>query len=99
VSAQVDLVLRPTGALEGKVTRDGRPFPDTVVIATRQWGTTNFFVMTGPDGRFALDTLAPGPQLLYAFVNRSKDVLVRTVTVDAGGRLHADLDVRTGPSR
>jgi hypothetical protein len=60
-SAEVDLVLRPTGALEGRITRDGRPFPDTVVIATRQLLSANFFVMSGPDGRFALDTLAPGP--------------------------------------
>jgi protocatechuate 3,4-dioxygenase beta subunit len=95
-SAELDLVLRPTGALEGRVTRDGRPFADTVVIVTRQLRTANFFVMTGPDGRFALDALAPGPQLVYAFVNRHKDMVIRAVTVEAGQRAHADLDVRTG---
>ena len=95
-SARLDLVLRPTGALDGRVTRDGQPFPETVVIATRQMGTSNFFVMSGPDGRFALDALAPGPQLLYAFVNRNKDFLVRSITVEPGQRAHADLEVRTG---
>jgi RNA polymerase sigma factor (sigma-70 family) len=95
-SAQLDLMLRPTGSLDGRVTRDGRPFPDTVVIATRQLGTANFFVMSGPDGRFALDTLAPGPQLLQAFVNRRKDLLLRAVAIEPGQRAHADLEVRTG---
>jgi RNA polymerase sigma factor (sigma-70 family) len=95
-SAQLDLVLRPTGAIEGRVTRDGHPFADTVVIATRQLRTANFFVMTGPDGRFALDSLAPGPQLLQVFMNRNKDSLLRSVTVEAGQRARVDLDVRTG---
>jgi len=96
LSAQVDLVLRQTGSLEGKVTRDGQPFADTVVIATARESTANFFVMTGPDGRYALDTLAPGPQMVLAFVNRRKDMLTRAVTVEAGRRARADLDVRTG---
>jgi protocatechuate 3,4-dioxygenase beta subunit len=97
LSAQIDLVLQPTGSLEGRVTRDGRPFPETVVIATRQYKTANFFVLSGPDGGFALDTLAAGPQLLYAFVNRNKDMLIRAVTIEPGKRGHADLEVRTGP--
>jgi protocatechuate 3,4-dioxygenase beta subunit len=96
-SAEVDLVLRPTGALEGRISRDGRPFPDTVVIATRQLFTANFFVMSGPDGRFALDALAPGPQLLQVFVNRRKDMLLRSITVEPGQRAHVDVEVRTGP--
>jgi AcrR family transcriptional regulator len=95
-SAQLDLVLRSTGSLEGRVTRDGSPFADTVVIATRQLMTANFFVMTGPDGRFALDTLAPGRQVLQVFVNRHKDMLLKAVTIEAGQRAHVDLEVRSG---
>jgi RNA polymerase sigma factor (sigma-70 family) len=97
LSAQVDLVLRETGSLEGKVTRDGQPFADTVVITAARGTAANFFVMTGPDGRYALDTLAPGPQTVLAFVNRRKDMVTRAVTVEAGRRASADLEVRTGP--
>jgi hypothetical protein len=95
-SAQLDLVLAPTGSLEGRVLRDGRPFPETVVIATRQLRTANFFVMSGPDGRFALDALAPGPQILMVFVNRKKDFFARAVTIEPGQRAHVDLEIPSG---
>ena len=95
-SAQVDLVLRATGSLEGRITRDGRPFPDTVVIVSPQLGLSNFFVTSGPDGRYALDALAPGPQILIGFLNRHKDMTMRGVTIEAGRRAQADLAVRTG---
>jgi protocatechuate 3,4-dioxygenase beta subunit len=96
-SAHVDLMLQATGSLEGKVTRDGQPFADTVVIATARETTANFFVMTGPDGRYALDTLAPGPQMVMAFINRRKDAVSRLITVEPGRRARADLEVKSGP--
>jgi hypothetical protein len=67
------------------------------VIATHQLGTSKFFVLSGPDGHFALDVLAPGPQLVCAFVNRRKDLLVRAVDIEPGRRAHADLEVHSGP--
>jgi hypothetical protein len=95
-SAQVDLVLGPTGSLEGRFMRDGQPFADTVVLASPAFGLANFFVRSGPDGRFALDVLRAGSYVLQGFLNRHKDMLVAPVTVEAGRRLTADLDLRTG---
>jgi RNA polymerase sigma factor (sigma-70 family) len=96
-NSEVELVLRPAGSLEGRITRDGRPFADTVVIASPELGLNNFFVVSGQDGRYALDSLTPGSYLLIAFLNRNKDMLMRTVAIEAGRRARADLDARTGP--
>jgi hypothetical protein len=92
----IDLRLAPVGSLAGTITRDGRPFADTVVIATPQLGRSNFFVVTGADGRYAFDRLASGAYQLVVFLGRSKDQLMRPIEVKAGRRAQADVDVRTG---
>ena len=94
--ANVDLTLERTGSLEGRVTRDGQPFADTVVIASPRLERMNYFVTTGPDGHYALDTLPPGVFRLVVFLNRQKDQMFRTVEVASGNRARADFDVRTG---
>jgi RNA polymerase sigma-70 factor (ECF subfamily) len=94
--AELDLRLVATGALEGRVLRDGRPFADTVVIATPAFMQSNYFVTSGPDGRFAFDMLAAGEHTLLVFLGRTKDSLGRRVVVEAGRRTQADLDVRSG---
>src|SRR5687767_11689202 len=50
--AELDLVLQPTGSLEGVLTRDGKPLPETPVVASPRGTRGNFFVVSGPDGRF-----------------------------------------------
>jgi hypothetical protein len=95
-AATVDLHLRPTGGLEGRVTRDGQAFADTVVIASPRLERMNYFVTSGPDGHYALDTLAAGVYRLVVFLNRHKDQMFRTVKVEAGTRARADFDLRTG---
>jgi hypothetical protein len=102
-SAEVDLVLAATGAVEGKVTRDGQPVPDTVVIANPIGATgQNFFVVTGSDGSYALDTLTAGSYQLYPMIGgggpRPKDMYFRAVEVEAGQRAHADVAITTGPA-
>jgi RNA polymerase sigma factor (sigma-70 family) len=94
--ASVDLTLKPTGSLEGRVTRDGQPFADTVVIASPRIERMNYFVTTGPDGHYALDTLPQGVFRLVVFLNRQKDLVFRTVKVAAGTRTRADIDATTG---
>jgi hypothetical protein len=85
-------------ALVGRITRDGRPFPETVVIATPQLERSNFFVVSGPDGRYAFDALAPGAYHLVVFLGRNKDMVMRPVEVAVGRRTEADAEVRTGTS-
>jgi RNA polymerase sigma factor (sigma-70 family) len=95
--ASIDLTLKSTGSLAGRVTRDGQPFADTVVIASPPLARMHYFVTTGPDGHYALDTLPSGVFRLMVFLNRQKDQMFRTVEITAGQRARADLDVRIGP--
>ncbi len=100
-SATLDLVLAATTGLEGKVTRGGTPLPDTVVIANPIGAVgSNFFVVTGPDGTFALDTLAPGSYVLYPMLGggggRPKDMYVRRVDLVLGKKAKVEIDAAPG---
>ncbi len=100
-SAVVDLVLQATGGVDGTVTRGGQPLADTVVIANPLGApSSNFFVVTGPDGSFAFDALTAGDYFLYPMLggggNRPKDMALHTVTVTAGRRARIALDASGG---
>jgi RNA polymerase sigma factor (sigma-70 family) len=100
-SATLELVLRPTSGITGKVTRNGAPLADTVVIANPIGAVaSNFFVVTGPDGTFALDALAPGAYVVYPMLggggNRPKDMYTRKVEVVAGANAKVDIDATPG---
>ncbi len=101
-SATLDLVLQPTAALEGKITRGGAPVPDAIVIAAPIGAiNSNFFVQTGPDGTYAHDALAPGAYLVYPMLgqggSRPKDMYVRRIEVTPGKRTRGDIDATPGP--
>lgn len=101
-SATLDLVLAATSALEGKVTRNGQPLADTVIIANPIGAVaSNFFVTTGPDGTFTLDALAPGSYIVYPMLggggNRPKDMYARRAEVTLGAKTHVDIDATPGP--
>jgi RNA polymerase sigma factor (sigma-70 family) len=100
-SAALDLVLAPTTSLTGKVTKNGTPLPDTVVIANPIGAVaSNFFVVTGPDGTFALDALAPGAYIVYPMLGegggRPKDMYTRKVEVALGTKTKVDIDATPG---
>ncbi len=100
-SAVVDLVLEPVGSVDGKITRGGQALGDTVVIANPIGAvSSNFFVVTGPDGTFALDALTPGYYFIYPMLggggNRPKDMALRTVEVSAGERVKIEIDASPG---
>jgi uncharacterized GH25 family protein len=101
-SLTIDLVLAPTTKLEGKVTKAGAPLADTVIIANPIGAlASNFFVTTGPDGTFALDSLAPGAYIVYPMLggggSRPKDIYTRKVELVLGKTTHIDVDATPGP--
>jgi len=56
----IQLLLKPFGALEGRVTRNGAPVTKVFVSAQSQSvPAARFGVMTDTDGKFRLDRLAP----------------------------------------
>lgn len=96
-SAEVDLVLAPTGSVSGVVRVDGTPLADTIIIASPANGSSaNFFVTTGPDGSFALDTLTPGLYAVTPIIGDSGDKYFRRVDVVTGQRAQVDIDITTG---
>lgn len=100
-SVTVDLVLAPTTKLEGTVTKSGAPLADTVIIANPIGAlASNFFVTTGPDGAFTLDTLAPGAYVVYPMVggggSRPKDMYTRKVELVLGKTTRVDIDATPG---
>jgi hypothetical protein len=62
---------------------------------------SSFFVVTGPDGTFALDALAPGLYVVSPMLggggSRPKDIYSRKVEVTMGKRAHVEIDTTPGP--
>jgi hypothetical protein len=102
-SATIDLVIAPTTSIDGLVTREGKPLGDTVVIAKPIGAIgSNFFVVTGPDGTFALDALAPGAYLVSPMVGgggpKPKDIYIVRADLVLGTRTHVEVDATPGPA-
>ena len=102
-SATIDLVIAPTTSIDGVVTREGKPLGDTVVIAKPIGAIgSNFFVVTGPDGTFALDALAPGAYLVSPMVGgggpKPKDIYIVRADLVLGTRTHVEVDTTPGPA-
>ncbi|HTL36711.1 MAG TPA: sigma-70 family RNA polymerase sigma factor [Kofleriaceae bacterium] len=100
-SVTLDLVLHATGGLTGKVTRNGQPLGDTVVIASpigAMW--SSFFVTTGPDGMFAFDSLAPGSYVVYPMLGgKGKGPMnnyLRRVEVTLDKKANVEIDATQG---
>jgi hypothetical protein len=101
-SAVVDLILQPTGGLDGTITSGGRPLADTIVIANPIGAiSSNFFVVTGADGSFAFDALTAGTYLVYPMIGggggKPKDMVVRAARIEAGGRASLAIEATPGP--
>src|SRR5688572_24768156 len=61
---------------------------------------SNFFVISGPDGGFVLDALAPDTYVVLAMLggggSQPKDMFARRVEVVAGARARVELDATPG---
>ncbi len=99
-SEQVDLILEPVGRLRGTITLDGKPLADTAVVANPEAATTsNFFVVTGPDGSYAFDQLTAGKYIIYPMIGGGRgprDMHIKAATVVAGKDSTIDVSVSTG---
>lgn len=100
-SAEIDLVLHATGSLEGRVTRRGQPLTEQVVIVNPIAASkSNFFVTSGPDGRFAFERLTAGEYTVSTIVGgggmEPKDVYFRRVVIESSKRATADIAVSDG---
>jgi len=95
-SAQVDLVLEPMAALEGKVTRGGKPAASTLVMANPQSAVRGSFIVTaGSDGTYRFDRLTPDSYLVSALKvaggRGSSDLHTRTVVLESGKTVKLDI--------
>jgi hypothetical protein len=106
-SVSIDLVLAATGKLTGVVRASGTPVGETVVIVSPLGAiASNFFVITGADGSFALDTLTAGHYIVFPMIGgggghpgviaRPKDVYMRPVEIARGETTTADIDFEIG---
>ena len=101
-SVVIDLVLEATGGLDGKLTKGGAPLAETVIIVNPMAASgSNFFVVTGEDGSFALDTLAGGDYIVSGMIGgggpKPKDMHMKRVTVTPGARAKVAIEVTGGP--
>ncbi len=101
-SATLDLLLQKTSGLDGVITRDGKPLGDTIVIANPIGAShANFFSVTGADGTFALDALAPGTYIVYPIIGgggmRPKDMYIVKAELVLGKRARVSIDTSPGP--
>jgi hypothetical protein len=100
-SAEVDLVLQPTGELRGKITRNGTPLAEAVIIANPVGANkSNFFVITGADGSYAFELLTAGDYFVSVVLGggggKPKDVYARVVKVVAKQTVELPIDVVEG---
>src|SRR5262249_36620517 len=88
-SVQLDLPLKPLGALEGRVTRGGRPMGGATVMAQPQQASRGTFMVTaGTDGAYRFDKLTPDTYLLSVLEagggGRASSMNTKLATVDTG---------------
>ncbi|HEY0252877.1 MAG TPA: hypothetical protein VGC41_15180, partial [Kofleriaceae bacterium] len=89
--------------LDGKVTRSGAPLGDTPVLANPIGaGGQTFFTVTGADGSFAFDALAPGAYAVSPMIGgggaKPKDIYLVRADVQLGARAHLSIDATAGPN-
>jgi hypothetical protein len=98
-SLHIDLVLASPGAIEGTITRGGKPLPRFQVTAAPHPIANNasFVVKTDADGKYRFDRLVPGEYLVTATGGMHPIAGVtqsgQLVTVVAGEAARFDVDL------
>lgn len=102
-SVSVDLVLEPTGAIEGRVSRGGQPVEAILVNAYPQAmaHSSNFVVRSGPAGDYRIDRVTAGDYVVTAMAGSSPLSGISSqgvpVTVAPGQTARADLTLPETP--
>lgn len=103
LSRDIDLVIGATSTLNGLVSRDGQPIPYMQVTASpRDIPRAQFAVISGPDGRYQFDVLAPGSYRVRIedtadAVSAPRHILRKSVSVEEGQPAQLDIDLVMGP--
>lgn len=99
-NSSVDLLLIPTGAIEGLVTKAGEPVANISINASPRSiaNSSNFVVKTGADGRFRFERVAPDKYLVSAMIGVTPVGGISmqsgvTVDVPEGGTAAANLEL------
>jgi hypothetical protein len=98
-SPTIDLRLAGVGGVAGRVRVGGKPAGGAQVVATAAGATKqNTLVTTAPDGTYLIDRLAAGEYQVIAQVGAGMGgtMASKSVTVVAGKRAQADLDIAVG---
>jgi hypothetical protein len=97
---RVDLVVRPSGALEGVVRRDATPVPGATVVATRPaTNRARFAATTDEDGHYRIDPLAASDYVVTAIVAQDATrnaQCAHTVSIPSDGTQTLDFDLPAG---
>jgi len=99
-SVQLDLTLQPLGALEGKVTSDGKPLAGTMITAAPQQASRGTFMVKSDDsGSYRFDKLAPDNYIVSSLAIKgmgSASLHSQMVQVQSDQVAHLDIDVPGG---
>src|SRR5262249_11378555 len=99
-SVQVDLVLKPFGALEGHVASGGVALGGALVMANPQQAARGtFMVRTGDDGNYRFDKLAPDTYRVSAMKSAGGmggNLISKVVPVQMEATARADFDLPGG---
>ena len=90
IARDITLRLGPPAGIDGSVSGDGRPLAGAeVAVLAHETACEVARATAGPDGRFSVDGLAPGPYDLEAKARGRSPARLAGVTLAAGGRFRA----------
>lgn len=96
--SEVRLVLKDNGAIEGTVTRNGKPAGGQMINAQSKTAPLAMAVVrTQPDGKYRFDKLSPGRYSIGPVDGFGTFTLhTKAATIEAGKTTRLDIDIKEG---